>query len=214
MTDRIKSNPEKQKLPASKEAGISFAETIENNRRYIWEQQRSGFINTDQLERFEKFAQESLEKYGTSAEEAVKHFNEGREKILRDTGIELSKEKAVADLQSQLYKHYNIDLYSYKNSVFKQFHKGLIDGLVVGNYELVVMLKEHGSEVLAGLFSWDTLKHMVDSFGESFMDVLAGDAYMKGKSIIAVILSTMGATAFLNLITRGALKAGVSSMKS
>lgn len=214
MTDQFKSNPEKQKLPASKEAGISFVEMIEANRRYIQEQQRRGFVNADQSERFEKFAKEAMDEYQTNDKEATKHFNEGREKVLRDTGIELSKEKAVADLQLQLYKDHNIDRYTYKNNTFKQLHKGLIDGLVVGNYELVVMLKEHGSEVLANLFSWDTVKQMVGSIGESFSDVLVGDAYMKGKSAIAVILSTMGATAFLNLITRGALKAGISSMKS
>lgn len=214
MTDQFKSNLEKQKFSPSKEAGISFAETIEKNRRYMQEQQRRGFVNADQLEKFEKFAQESLSEHETDIKEAMKHFNEGREKVLRDTGIELSKEKAVADLQLQLYRNHNIDRYTYKNNTFKQLHKGLIDGLVVGNYELVVMLKEHGSEVLANLFSMETIKQMMSSIGESFVDVLTGDAYMKGKSIVAVILSTMGATAFLNLITRGALKAGFSNFKS
>ncbi|HBB27500.1 TPA: hypothetical protein DCZ36_03330, partial [Candidatus Gracilibacteria bacterium] len=214
MSEQIKPHFEKQKLSASKEAGISFVETIEANRRYMQEQHKKGFVNMDQLEKFEKFAQESLEKYGTSAEEATKHFNEGRENVLRDTGIELSKERVIADFQLQLYYNHSIDRYTYKNQVFGQFRKGLIDGLIVGNYELVVMLKEHGSEVLTNLFSMETVRHMVSSLGESFVDVLTGDAYMKGKSIIAVILSTMGATAFLNLISRGALKAGISSMKS
>ncbi|PJC56608.1 hypothetical protein CO024_02125, partial [Candidatus Gracilibacteria bacterium CG_4_9_14_0_2_um_filter_38_7] len=120
----------------------------------------------------------------------------------------------TADVQLRLYKNYNIDRYTYKNNTIKQFKKGLIDSLVVGNYELVVMLKEHGSEVFSNLFSWDTIKNMFSSLGESFTDVFSGDAYMKGKSIITVILSTMGATALLNLITRGALKAGVKNIKS
>lgn len=202
MSDNISSQLDTQKLPTKKDGGISFTQTIEENRKYIQKQYSNGLINIDQLKIFEKFSQESLLKYKTDVKEAIKHFNEGREKILRDTGIELSKEKTIADVQLRLYKNYNIDRYTYKNNTIKQFKKGLIDSLVVGNYELVVMLKEHGSEVFSNLFSWDTIKNMFSSLGESFTDVFSGDAYMKGKSIITVILSTMGATALLNLITR------------
>lgn len=211
MSEQTKPHSEKQKLPTPKETGILFVQTIEENRKYLEEQHRKGFVNAHQLERFEKFAQESLEEHKTDTEGAMKQFNEGREKILRDTGIELSKEREISDMQLQLYKNQGINRYTYKNQIFGQFRKGLIDELIVGNYELVVMLKEHGSEVLANLFSMETIKHMVSSLGESFVDVLTGDAYMKGKSTIAAILSVMGATALLNLLTRGALKAGISN---
>jgi hypothetical protein len=76
------------------------------------------------------------------------------------------------------------------------------------------MIQQQGMKVFKNLFTLDTIKHMVSSIGESVTDVLIGDAYMKGKSIVAAILSVMGATAFLNFVTRGALKAGIASLES
>lgn len=118
------------------------------------------------------------------AEKAASHEKGGRERN-PDTYSENADVRAV---QASLYEGLGIDVKTDTNNPFKKFSKGVIDGLVVGNAELVMRVREEGtekflSELKAQLTTMEGWKKIAESLGKSVMELFSGDAYKTGKSV-------------------------------
>lgn len=91
-------------------------------------------------------------------------------------------------VQETLYGGLGIDVKTDANNPFKKFSKGVIDGLVIGNAELVMRVREEGadkflSELKGQLTTMEGWKKIAESLGKSVMELFSGDAYKTGKSV-------------------------------
>lgn len=112
----------------------------------------------------------------------------------------LSKEPEIANIQQTLYSGFGIDKNTDANNAIKKFWKGVIDGLLVGNGEVIMMIKNEWidkflsilKEQLGSLEWW---KKIAEALGTSVWELFAGDAYERWKSIAELGLITTGAGA-------------------
>jgi len=56
----------------------------------------------------------------------------------------LSQDPLIREVQSDVYKTLGIDVKTDSNGAIKKFSKGVIDGLLVGNAELAMQIKNEG----------------------------------------------------------------------
>lgn len=112
----------------------------------------------------------------------------------------LSKEPEIAQIQQTLYSGFGIDKNTDANNAIKKFWKGVIDGLLVGNGEVIMMIKNEWidkflnilKEQLGSLEWW---KKIAEALGTSVWELFTGDAYERWKSVAELGLITTGAGA-------------------
>ena len=119
----------------------------------------------------------------------------------------LSQDPFVKEVQSDVYKALGIDIRTDSNGLVKKFSKGVIDGLLVGNAELAMQIKNEGiekflSQVKDQITSLEGWRKIAESLGKSVMELFSWDPYKTGKSV-----------ADLGLITTWAGLAGVGLKK-
>jgi hypothetical protein len=112
----------------------------------------------------------------------------------------LSKDQEVAYYQWTLYENLGIDKNTNANNIIKKFSKWIIDGLLVWNAEIIMLIKNEGIEKFMNTlwkqistieWIWQILK----AVWLSLWDLATGDAYERGKSLAELGLITTGAGA-------------------
>ena len=112
----------------------------------------------------------------------------------------LSKDSEVAKYQWMLYESLGIDKNTNANNVIKRFSKWMIDGLLVWNAEIIMMIKNEGIEkfLTAIKTQFSTLEgigQVLKALWMSVWDLATGDAYERWKSLAELGLITTGAGA-------------------
>ncbi|PIE84957.1 hypothetical protein CSA08_04520 [Candidatus Gracilibacteria bacterium] len=107
--------------------------------------------------------------------------------VLKETREELDKQAMINEAKIMLYEKLGIDNNLNNNSSFENFSKGIVDELILNNYDLAIQVWETNGKIildgLSQLVSWDGLKQIAEAIGESFWSLLTGDAYEKGKAV-------------------------------
>lgn len=183
---------------------VSFVLTLEAHEKYLRNQCDLGLVSEKRLQEFQKMTGEMRSKYEANQERAIQEFNQERKKILQDTGIALLEERSLAELQQNVYTAIGIDRYTYKNNIPTQFLKGIVDSMLFDTSELVVLLRDQGPGVLLQMLSWETLAQIFPSIGHAFAGMVVGDAYTRGRSLVQVAFTTIGAVGIAKIL----LKAG------
>lgn len=194
----ISSTQEKSKTPESSRV-VSFLFAVEANEKYMQEQVNLGYVSEKRFDEFKNSVSEAKALYIQDLDAATLSFNRARELVMRETGIELVKEKSLAQLQLNFYEAIGVDRYTYKNNALNQFIKWVLDEMFIGNVELIEMLRNNPKALLQ-IFSIDTLRQVLVSLGKSFSDFAVGDAYMRGKSFMKVAFTMIGAAGVTKLL--------------
>jgi len=90
----------------------------------------------------------------------------------------LSQDPFVKEVQSDVYKALGIDIRTDSNGLVKKFSKGVIDGLLVGNDELAMQIKNEGiekflSQVKDQITSLEGWRKIAESLGKSVMELFS-----------------------------------------
>ena len=109
----------------------------------------------------------------------------------------LSENPQVREMQAKIYAELGINIDTDANNPFKKLAKGAVDGLIVGNAELVMRIREEWIEVflsslkeqLTTLEGWEKI---AKSLGTSLVGLVSLDAYKTGKSAAELGLITTG----------------------
>jgi hypothetical protein len=109
----------------------------------------------------------------------------------------LSENPEVREIQAKIYAELGISVDTDANNPFKKLAKGAIDGLIVGNAELVARIREEWIETfLSGLKEQLTTlegwKKIAEALGTTVMGLVSLDAYKTGKSAAELWLITTG----------------------
>lgn len=112
----------------------------------------------------------------------------------------LSKDIEVAKIQWAIYESLGIDKNTDSNNPIKKFTKWMIDGLFVGNVEIVMMIKNEGIEkfltaIRTQFSSLEGIGQILKAVWMSIWDLATGDAYKRWKSLAELWLITTGAGA-------------------
>lgn len=117
----------------------------------------------------------------------------------------LSKDLDIARIQWSIYESLGIDKNTDTNNAIKKFWKGVIDGLLVGNGEVIMMIKNEWLEKFISILeeqlgSLEWWKKIAEALGTSVWELFAGDAYERWKSLAELWLITTGAGAAGSLV--------------
>ncbi|MDD2565610.1 MAG: hypothetical protein PHZ26_02380 [Candidatus Gracilibacteria bacterium] len=130
-----------------------------------------------------------------------------KEEIKTETREKIDKESLVNEAKNMIYENLGINDDLNKNNPVENFLKGIIDELVVGNYELAIeIINTNGKIILSALehlASWEGIKNIAKSLGKNVWDLLAGNAYEKGKSVAQLGLITTGVGATVAIGKKG-----------
>lgn len=112
----------------------------------------------------------------------------------------LSKDIEIAKIQWAIYESLGIDKNTDSNNPIKKFTKWMIDGLFVGNVEIVMMIKNEGIEkfltaIRTQFSSLEGIGQILKAVWMSIWDLATGDAYKRWKSLAELWLITTGAGA-------------------
>ncbi len=112
----------------------------------------------------------------------------------------LSKDIEIAKIQWAVYESLGIDKNTDANNPIKKFTKWMIDGLFVGNAEIVMMIKNEGIEkfltaIKTQFSSLEGIGQILKAVWMSIWDLATGDAYKRWKSLAELWLITTGAGA-------------------
>lgn len=112
----------------------------------------------------------------------------------------LSKDTEIAKIQWSIYESLGIDKNTDANNAIKKFWKGVIDGLLVGNGEVIMMIKNEWLEKFINILkeqlgSLEWWKKIAEALGTSVWELFAGDVYERWKSLAELGLITTGAGA-------------------
>lgn len=112
----------------------------------------------------------------------------------------LSKDEEIAKIQWTIYDALWIDKNTDANNAIKKFWKWVIDGLLVGNGEVIMMIKNEWLEKFLSLLkeqlgSLEWWKKIAEALGTSVWEVFTGDSYERWKSLAELGLITTGAGA-------------------
>lgn len=121
------------------------------------------------------------------------------QKVLKNPDA-YSEDPDVAKIQKQIYDRMGIDVATDANGTLKKLMKGAVDGLVIGNAELLETVNKHGigfvTEKIAAQFSsLEGIRGILASIGQSVADLWSGDAYKTGKSAAEFVGVTTGLAA-------------------
>ena len=112
----------------------------------------------------------------------------------------LSTDPDTREIQQSIYQELGIDVKTDSNWATKKLMKGVIDGLIIGNIELVMKIKEEGIGKFLGqiqdqLSTYEWWVKIAEWLKKSVFDLFSGDAYKTGKSVADLWLVTTGAWA-------------------
>jgi hypothetical protein len=112
----------------------------------------------------------------------------------------LSRDLEIAKIQRAVYESLGIDKNTNANNPIKKFTKWMIDGLFVGNAEIVTMIKNEGIEkflvaIKLQFSSLEWIGQILKAVWMSIWDLATGDAYKRWKSLAELWLITTGAGA-------------------
>ncbi|MDD3145054.1 MAG: hypothetical protein PHV23_02985 [Candidatus Gracilibacteria bacterium] len=102
----------------------------------------------------------------------------------------------INEAKTMLYEKLGIDNDQNNNSALVNFEKGIVDTMILDNYDLAIQVWETNGKILIDslkqLASFEGLKKMAESLGESIWNLLSGNAYERGKSVAELGLITTG----------------------
>lgn len=124
---------------------------------------------------------------------------EAAAKVLKNPDA-YSEDPDVAKIQKLIYDKMGINVATDANGTLKKLMKGVVDGLVIGNAELIEIVNKQGigfvTEKIAAQFSsLEGVRGILASMGQSVADLWSGDAYKTGKSAAEFVGVTTGLAA-------------------
>ncbi|MDD3145485.1 MAG: hypothetical protein PHV23_05230 [Candidatus Gracilibacteria bacterium] len=148
---------------------------------------------------------QSLHDFIQGQEQDRNHLREQLEApVLSETRDELDKQAMINEAKTMLYEKLGISENMSGNNWGENFSKGLVDTLILDNYDLAIQVWEtNGKVILDGISqlfsSWENIKKMAEALGESVMGLFSLDGYQTGKSIaeLGLIGSGIGAGVFV-----------------
>lgn len=117
-------------------------------------------------------------------------------KILQETREDLDKEALIQEAKGMMYEKLWIDENQAQNSKIENFLKGIVDELVIWNYDLAIEIYNTNGKVilewLKALMSWEWLKKLAESLWETLWNLFEWNAYEKWTSVAQLWLISTG----------------------
>jgi hypothetical protein len=107
--------------------------------------------------------------------------------ILEETRDELDKEALINEAKTMLYEKVWINETLESNWTMKKFLKGLVDWMILDNYDLAIEVWNTNWKIILDaikqMASWEWLKQIAKALWESVWNLFTGNAYEKWKSV-------------------------------
>lgn len=187
---KIESNPKKKlgSFDVQNKDNEDFENQITKDQEYFKKQLKIWYITEEDFDHLKTKIQERIKIKNSrkfkELEEVDKKYTELKQNILLKSGLELSKEKLVINAQSLIYDAFDINKFTYKNPMWKKFSKWIIDGMIIGNIELAMLVIKNPSkivEMFSHLFSIEWAKKILEWLWQTVIDLFTGDSYEKWK---------------------------------
>ncbi|MDD3794190.1 MAG: hypothetical protein PHI37_05225 [Candidatus Gracilibacteria bacterium] len=177
---------------------------IKNKARQYVESRIQNGISKENLDQLLKEIKQLLEKQDIERKDLIQELKQ-RESL--ETRENVDKEALIQEAKTMIYEKLGINENQAKNSKIENFLKGIVDELVIGNYELAIEIYNTNGAViidsLKQLASWEGLKKMAESLGETIWNLFDGNAYEKGKSVAQLGLIGTGVGLGVSLGKKG-----------
>nr|MDD3720419.1 phosphotransferase [Candidatus Gracilibacteria bacterium] len=180
-------------------------------KQYIENRIQSG-ISKENLDQLLKEIKQLLERQDIERLDLMKEL---RQKEIGESRENIGKEALIQEAKTMIYEKLGINENQSKNSKIENFLKGIVDELVIGNYELAIEIYNTNGAViidsLKQLATWEGLKKMAESLGETIWNLFDGNAYEKGKSVAQLGLIGTGVGLGVTIGKKG-LKLGMKEL--
>ncbi|MGE4444509.1 MAG: hypothetical protein AB7E37_05970 [Candidatus Altimarinota bacterium] len=128
--------------------------------------------------------------------ERIDLIQELKQREIGETRENVDKEALIQEAKMMIYEKLGINENQANNSKIENFLKGIVDELVIGNYELAIEIYNTNGKViiesLKQLLTWEGIKKLAESLGETIWNLFDGNAYEKGKSVAQLGLISTG----------------------
>ena len=180
---------------------LDFSAFLQNQLSELETQYEQDFIPEDLYEETKENILWFFQDFWDDFDVLKQKILQEKQEILKQTWLELSGEKQTLQIQTQLYESLDINRFTYQNSRIKQWMKGALDVIIVGNAELIEMVAKNGIGVildgLKQLFTWNWIKELLKSIGWSISDLFSGDSYKIGYSMGELWMIGTGVAAWM-----------------